>query len=160
MCLTPDTRDFKFLKILQVLKFFCKAQKKFFLNALKKRSVQKKFRWKFLKFSKSKQRQPSECRLCLDLRKFSIFSKKKFAQNFFQGITRRSFFGPYKKFSTLVKFFKKFNLRVSGVKRIFFSFSLGYIVFGLFFIFKQHFFQQQTNKKKSNLCQKLQIPKK
>ena len=120
MRLTPDTRDFKFLeKVWKVLEIFCRAQKKFFLKWPEK-SLSKIFFWKN---SKSKQRRLSECRLCLDLENFQNFPKNFFAQNFFQGISRRNFFWPYKKFPTL---FKNLKLRVSGVERIFFSFSFLY----------------------------------
>ena len=58
----------------------------------------------------------------LGLRKFSEFFKKIVARNFFQGISRIKLYGLYKKFPTLVKNFKNLKSRVSGFKRIFFSF--------------------------------------
>ena len=52
MRLTPDTRDFKFLKILQVFEIFCRAPKKKFSKCPEINSVQKIFLENFLSPSK------------------------------------------------------------------------------------------------------------
>ena len=55
------------------------------------------FAWTFQKFSKTLEKNFTE-----------------FSQNFFQGISRRTFFGAYRNFPTIVKNFKNLKSSVDG----------------------------------------------
>ena len=79
----------------------------------------------FWKFSKFKQRQPSEGHLCLDLKDFQKFSKKKLYR-IFLGHFKKNFFEPYRNLTTLVKNFQKLKVKCGGLKHIFFGFLLLY----------------------------------
>jgi hypothetical protein len=55
----------------------------------------------------------------LDLENFQKISKKN-CKEFFQGISRKNYFGPYRNFPTLVKNFKNFKSSVEGLNTFFF----------------------------------------
>ena len=111
MRFNPPHLTLRFWKNLQLSKNFCRARKIFFLKCPKKNYVQKFF-WKF---SKSKQRRPSEGHLCLDLTIFKKF-QKEICTEFFSGHFKKKILWALQKFSDTWKFFQKLKCQVWRVK--------------------------------------------
>ena len=121
MRLTPDTRNFKFLKFFTSVGNFLQGTKKKSENTLKKIIFQTFFE-NFLSPSKG---DLQNIVLAWTLKNFKIFNKKNLHRICFRAF-QEEFFLALQKNSNTCKNFQNLKLCVSGVKRIFFGFLFSY----------------------------------